>query len=108
MSQSSIAPRVSEKSSGIAAVIPNSTLIVLGALLLGETTINYIDRQIVAVLAPDLRREFGWSNTQYSYLQNAFLLTYMFAYSFAGWGLDKLGVRRGLTLAMIWWSTATS
>jgi ACS family hexuronate transporter-like MFS transporter len=30
----------------------------------------------------------------------------MFAYSFVGWGLDKLGVRRGLTLAMIWWSTA--
>jgi len=74
--------------------------------MLGETTINYIDRQIVSVLAPTLRAEFGWSNTQYSYLQNAFLFTYMFAYSFAGWALDKLGVRRGLTLAMIWWSTA--
>src|SRR4030095_1265566 len=106
MSQSSIAPGVSEKSATIATVIPNSTLFILGALMLGETTINYIDRQIVAVLAPTLRAEFGWTNTQYSYLQNAFLFTYMFAYSFAGWALDKLGVRRGLTLAMIWWSAA--
>jgi len=106
MGQSSVAPGISEKSARVAFVIPSSTLIVLGALMLGETTINYIDRQIVAVLAPDLRREFGWTNTQYSYLQNAFLFSYMIAYSCAGRVLDKLGVRRGLTLAMIWWSTA--
>lgn len=83
-----------------------TTLIVLGAIFLGETTINYIDRQTVSVLAPTLRAEFHWNNAQYAQILNAFLLTYAVAYSFAGWVLDKLGIRRGLTLAMLWWSVA--
>src|SRR5215471_8449960 len=106
MSQLSVAPGVSEKSVGIASAIPKGTLIVLGALLLGETTINYIDRQVVSVLAPTLRDEFSWSNSQYATVLNAFLITYAVAYSFAGWVLDKLGIRRGLTLSMAWWSIA--
>ena len=100
MSQSSVAPGVPERSPSVASVIPKATLIVLGALLLGETTINYIDRQVVSVLAPTLRDEFGWSNSQYATILNAFLITYAVAYSFAGCVLDKLGIRRGLTLAM--------
>src|SRR5215510_4071890 len=107
MSHTSVAADVSEKrSADIASAIPQRTLIILGALLLGETTINYIDRQVVSVLGPTLREEFGWSNLQFATVLNAFLITYMFAYSFAGWVLDKLGIRRGLTLAMVWWSTA--
>jgi MFS transporter, ACS family, hexuronate transporter len=106
MSQSSVDAGVSEKSAAITPAIPRATLIILGALLLGETTINYIDRQVVSVLAPTLRDEFGWSNSQYATVLNAFLITYAIAYSFAGWVLDKLGIRRGLTVAMVWWSTA--
>jgi MFS transporter, ACS family, hexuronate transporter len=106
MTQSSVARGAPEKPASIVSAIPKGTLIVLGALLLGETTINYIDRQVVSVLAPTLRDEFGWSNSQYATVLNAFLLTYAVAYSFAGWVLDKLGIRRGLTLAMVWWSTA--
>jgi len=87
-------------------VIARSTLIILGAILLGETTINYIDRQVVSVLAPTLKGEFGWNNAQYALILNAFLFTYAVAYSFAGWVLDKLGIRRGLTLAILWWSIA--
>jgi ACS family hexuronate transporter-like MFS transporter len=108
MSLSSVAVDVSEKSAGTGSAIPRRTLIILGALLLGETTINYIDRQVVSVLGPTLREEFGWSNLQFATVLNSFLITYMFAYSFAGWALDKLGIRRGLTFAMVWWSTAGS
>jgi ACS family hexuronate transporter-like MFS transporter len=90
----------------VARIIPRPTLILLGAILLGETTINYIDRQVVSVLAPTLRTEFGWSNADYATIINAFLITYAVAYSFAGWVLDKLGIRRGLTLAVTWWSVA--
>lgn len=106
MSHSSAVVNAPETHLDIASAIPKRTLIILGALLLGETTINYIDRQVVSVLGPTLREEFGWSNLQYATILNAFLLTYMFAYSFAGWVLDKLGIRRGLTLSMAWWSTA--
>jgi ACS family hexuronate transporter-like MFS transporter len=106
MSHSPVIVDISEKPAGVASAISKRTLIILGALLLGETTINYIDRQVVSVLGPTLREEFGWSNLQFATVLNAFLITYMFAYSFAGWVLDKLGIRRGLTLAMVWWSTA--
>lgn len=105
MSHTSIAME-SPKSANLKTAIPRATLIALGALLLGETTINYIDRQVVSVLGPTLREEFGWSNLQFANVLNAFLITYAIAYSFAGWVLDKMGIRRGLTLAVCWWSTA--
>ena len=83
-----------------------SALGILIALLLGETTINFIDRQVVSVLAPTLRNEFHLSNSEYAWIVNAFLITYALSYSLAGWVLDRLGVGRGLTLAISWWSIA--
>jgi ACS family hexuronate transporter-like MFS transporter len=88
------------------SVLSRTALIILVALLLGETTINYIDRQVLSVLAPTLRGEFHLSNGQYAAIVNAFLATYAVAYAFAGWALDKLGVGRGLTLSVLWWSAA--
>ncbi len=88
------------------ASFKRSSLIVLVLLLLGETTINFIDRQVVSVLAPTLRAEFHLSNSLYAAIVNAFLITYAISYTFAGWVLDRLGVGRGLTLAISWWSAA--
>ena len=88
------------------AVFARRSLIILVALLLAETTINFIDRQVVSVLAPTLRAEFHLSNGQYATILNAFMATYAVSYAFAGWGLDRLGVGRGLTLAVGWWSFA--
>ena len=87
-------------------VFSRLSLAILISLLLGETTINYIDRQVVSVLAPTLRAEFSLSNSQYAAIVNAFLATYAVSYTFAGWVLDRLGVGRGLTLSIIWWSIA--
>lgn len=91
---------------GFRPTFSKPALFVLVALLLGETTINYIDRQVVSVLAPTLRSEFQLSNSQYALILNAFLATYAVAYSFAGWALDRLGISRGLTLSVTWWSFA--
>jgi MFS transporter, ACS family, aldohexuronate transporter len=87
-------------------VFSRAALVVLVALLLGETTINYIDRQVVSVLAPTLRAEFHMSNGQYAAIVNAFLIVYAVSYTFSGWALDRLGVGRGLTLSIILWSIA--
>jgi ACS family hexuronate transporter-like MFS transporter len=87
-------------------VLSNRSLVVLVALLLASTTINYIDRQVLSVLAPTIRDEFGLTNAQYAWVLNAFLITYIFSYSFAGWVIDRLGVGRGLTLSIIWWSAS--
>src|SRR6187549_1186071 len=87
-------------------VFSQGALIILVALLLGETTINFIDRQVVSVLAPVLRKEFSLTNGQYAAIVNAFMATYAIALPIAGWVLDRLGVGRGLTLAVSWWSAA--
>jgi ACS family hexuronate transporter-like MFS transporter len=87
-------------------VFSQRSLVILVALLLGSTTINYIDRQVLSVLAPTIRDEFGLTNAQYAAILNAFLITYMFSYSLAGWVIDRLGVGKGLTLAVCWWSAA--
>ncbi len=102
MAQAHVAPATTR----LEAALPRAALILLVALLLGETTINYIDRQVVSVLAPTLRAEFHLSNGQYAAIVNAFLATYAVAYAFAGWALDRLGFGRGLTLSVIWWSAA--
>jgi ACS family hexuronate transporter-like MFS transporter len=77
------------------------------ALLLGETTINFIDRQVLSVLAPTLPQEFALSNSAYAAIVNAFLVTYAIMYTVAGRVLDRIGVGKGLTLVgVLWWSAA--
>lgn len=88
------------------AVFSRSALAILVGLLLAETTINYIDRQVVSVLAPTLRAEFHLTNGEYAAIVNAFLVVYAVSYTAAGWALDRLGVGRGLTLSILWWSIA--
>ena len=75
-------------------------------LLLAATTINYIDRQTLSVLAPLLQKELHISSLQYSYAVNSFLIVYSPMYLLMGRVLDRLGSRRGMALAVIWWSVA--
>ncbi len=91
---------------GFSPVFTRAALVLLVVLLFGETTINFIDRQVVSVLAPTLRGEFHLSNSQYAAIANVFLGTYALSYALAGWVLDRLGVGRGLTAAISWWSGA--
>ena len=97
---------LAERNTLFQPIFSRGALFLLVALLLGETTINYIDRQTVSVLAPTLRGEFHLSNGQYAAIVNAFLAVYAVGYSLAGWALDRLGVGRGLTLSVVWWSIA--
>ena len=87
-------------------VFTRTALAILIALLLGETTINYVDRQVVSVLAPTLRGEFHLTNSQYAGIVNSFLIVYAVGFSAAGWALDRVGIGRGLTVSVIWWSIA--
>lgn len=73
-------------------------------LLLLATTINYIDRQTLSVLAPLLQKQLHISSLQYSYVVNAFLVVYAIMYLFMGRVVDWLGTRNGMGLAVIGWS----
>jgi MFS transporter, ACS family, hexuronate transporter len=76
----------------------------IGILLLGSTTINYIDRQTLSVLAPYLKRDFSWTNSDFALVVIAFRAAYSIFQSVSGRLLDKLGTKRGLSLAVLWYS----
>ena len=76
------------------------------ALLFFAATINYMDRQVLGVLAPDLQRSIGWNEAQYGYIVTAFQTAYAAAYLFAGRLMDRFGVRRGYGIAIVVWSLA--
>jgi ACS family hexuronate transporter-like MFS transporter len=79
---------------------------IIAGLLFVETILNYLDLQTLAVLAPTLGKEMGLTDIQYATITQAFQISYLVAFLLGGWVIDKLGVRRGLALAMIWWSLA--
>ncbi len=76
------------------------------ALLFVVTTINYVDRQVLGILAPTLQRELHWSESQYGDVVSWFSLVYAFGFLVAGRLLDRVGVRRGFAVAIVAWSVA--
>jgi ACS family hexuronate transporter-like MFS transporter len=79
---------------------------VVCGLLFFATTINYIDRQVLGILAPDLQREIGWSELDYGRIVIAFQISYALMMLFWGRILDRIGTKLGLTIAVLWWSLA--
>ncbi len=76
------------------------------ALLLFATTINYIDRQILGILAPQLQSMFHWSESDYGFIIMAFQAAYAVGMLTVGGILDKVGTKTGYTVAVILWSIA--
>jgi len=73
-------------------------------LLFFATTINYLDRQVLSLLAPALSKEFGWSNTDYANIAAVFQFVYAISMLFAGRVIDRMGTRRAFVLAIVVWS----
>ena len=74
------------------------------SLLFFATTVNYLDRQVLSLLAPDLSKEFGWTNSDYANITAIFQFVYAISMLFAGRIIDKLGTKAGYTWAIIIWS----
>src|SRR5216110_2735064 len=79
---------------------------VICGLLFFATTINYVDRQVLGILAPDLQKEIGWSELDYSRIVIAFQISYALMMLVWGGLLDRIGTKLGLGLAVTWWSLA--
>jgi ACS family hexuronate transporter-like MFS transporter len=78
----------------------------IGAILFLSTVINYIDRQTLSVLAPYIKTEYQWSNSDFSLLIIAFRIAYAFGQTASGRFLDWVGTRRGLSLTVAFYSLA--
>jgi MFS transporter, ACS family, hexuronate transporter len=76
------------------------------SLLFFATTVNYLDRQVLSLLAPSLSKEFNWSNTDYANITAVFQFAYAISMLFAGRFIDRLGTKKGFTLAIVIWSLA--
>ena len=79
--------------------------VVCGLLFLG-TTVNYVDRQVLGLLAPDLRRIIGWNDVQYGYIVTAFSAAYAIGLLLSGRLLDRIGTKLGYAAALVFWSLA--
>ncbi len=76
------------------------------ALLFAATTINYVDRQVIGILAPTLQRELGWTEVQYGQIVSWFSLAYGIGFLGVGRLMDRIGVRRGFAISIVAWSLA--
>ena len=75
-------------------------------LLFFATTVNYVDRQVLSMLADTLRAQIGWTAIEYSNITTAFSIAYMVGLLGAGRLLDKFGTRIGFAIAITVWSIA--
>ena len=73
-------------------------------LLFFASAINYIDRQVIAILKPTLQQQFGWTDVDYGWIIFAFTTAYAIGFIFVGRLMDKIGTKRGFTLSIILWS----
>jgi MFS transporter, ACS family, hexuronate transporter len=78
----------------------------IGGLLFLSTVINYIDRQTLSVLAPYIKTEYQWTNSDFALLIIAFRVAYSFGQTASGRVLDLIGTRKGLSLGVAFYSLA--
>ncbi|MFN4134657.1 MAG: MFS transporter [Novosphingobium sp.] len=74
-------------------------------LFLGNA-LNYVDRQVLALLKPTLEAEFGWTDSDYAHLGSSFQIAAAGTLLFVGWFVDRLGVRVAYAVAVTVWSAA--
>lgn len=77
------------------------------SLVFFATTVNYLDRTIIALLKDDyLEKQFNWTESDYANIVVVFQLFYAIGMLFAGWIIDKIGTKLGYALSLVVWSFA--
>ena len=76
----------------------------IGGLLFASTIINYIDRQTLSALAPIIKSEYHWTNTDFASLLIAFRIAYTIMQGVGGRLFDLLGSRSAFTLVVSFYS----
>ena len=74
------------------------------AVLFAATTVNYIDRTMLGLLAPTLGNELGWSENDYGNIVTAFQAAYALGFLLMGWLIDRFGPKVGYAIAISIWT----
>jgi ACS family hexuronate transporter-like MFS transporter len=80
---------------------------VICTLLFFATTVNYVDRAVLSVLAPTLKQKIGWTDTNYGDINAAFQAAYAIGLLFCGRLIDVVGVRFGYAIALVCWAMSS-
>jgi ACS family hexuronate transporter-like MFS transporter len=73
-------------------------------LLIAAGILNYVDRQVIAVLKPMIETDMGWTDADYGKLASLFQLAAATAYVGTGWIVDRLGVKWATPVGVAAWS----
>ena len=73
-----------------------------------SSSLNYLDRQLLAALAPTVRGEFQLNNEQYGLVISSFSIVYAVVAPAAGWFIDRVGLNLGAGISVALWSLAGS
>lgn len=87
-------------------LVPEKRRWLIIAVIFLAIVFNYADRQIVSVLKPVLKLEFGLDDKGYAGILNIFTLFYAAMYPVAGWMVDRFGAKRVMFWGIITWSIA--
>lgn len=74
------------------------------ALLFFATTVNYIDRTMLGLLAPALGDELNWNEDDYGNIVTAFQAAYALGFLLMGWLIDRFGPKIGYSIAISLWT----
>ena len=108
--------RAVKMASGEARSVPSSAPILQSQLMsrwipafsmLLVSLISYVDRSTLALLAPTILKETHLTGEQYGFIISAFSIAYMLSNPIWGWILDRVGLRRGMSAAVAWWTVAS-
>ena len=83
---------------------PGNVRWLICALLFFAATVNYMDRQVIALLKPTLQIRLGWTENGYADIVFAFTLAYGVGSLLVGKLIDRLGTRVGFASAVFFWS----
>lgn len=77
------------------------------AIIFLAIVFNYVDRQMVSILKPLLKREFSLDDSGYAWIVNIFTICYAVMYPVSGWLVDKFGAGKVMFYSIIVWSVAS-
>lgn len=69
--------------------------------------IGYSDRVNISVAAVSMKEQFGWSQTTKGFVLSSFFIGYMSCMFISGWLCMRLGGKRVLGVAVLWWTVFT-
>ncbi|GGP26767.1 MFS transporter [Silvimonas amylolytica] len=92
-------PSLSQKSTGFR----NMRWVII-VLFISGVTLNYVTRNSLGIMAPELKTLFNMSNEQYGYITTAFQAAYTIAQPICGWLIDVIGLKIGFAVCAVLWS----